>query len=186
MKRIFDLLIVIVASLILLVPMLIIAMVVCFSSKGSVLYWSDRVGRNNTIFKMPKFRSMLIDTPAVATDRLTNPNSYLSPIGGFLRRTSLDELPQLYSVLKGDMSFVGPRPALYNQYDLISIRSEHNVDKLYPGITGWAQVNGRDELSISDKVLLDIEYLNHQSIWLDIKILLMTFLKVFKRDGVSH
>ena len=156
------------------------------TSKGSALYWSDRVGKNNKIFKMPKFRSMLIDTPAVATHLLDNPDAYLTPIGGFLRRSSLDELPQLFSVLKGDMSFVVPRPALFNQDDLISLRKEKGVDRLLPGITGWAQVNGRDELSIPDKVALDVEYLNRQSFWFDIKILWMTSLKVVKRDGVSH
>jgi len=186
MKRIFDILIGIIVFLILLAPMLLIAILVCLTSKGSALYWSDRVGKNNSIFKMPKFRSMLVETPTVATHLLNNPKSYLSPIGGFLRRSSLDELPQLFSVLKGDMSFVGPRPALYNQDELITLRTKKNVDKLLPGITGWSQVNGRDKLSISDKVLLDIEYLNRQSFWFDMKILWMTFLKVFKRDGVSH
>jgi len=170
----------------LVIIMLSIAIVIRLTSKGQSLYWSDRVGKNNKIFKMPKFRSMLTDTPAVATHLLDNPNSYLSPIGGFLRSTSLDELPQLFSVLKGDMSFVGPRPALYNQDDLIALRADKNVDKLLPGITGWAQVNGRDELSIPDKVALDLEYLNRQSLWFDMKILWMTFLKVVKRDGVSH
>jgi O-antigen biosynthesis protein WbqP len=168
------------------IPMIVIAIVVCLTSKGHALYWSDRVGRNNVIFKMPKFRSMLTDTPTVATHLLDNPDTYLSPIGGFLRRSSLDELPQLFSVLKGDMSFVGPRPALYNQDDLIALRTEKGVDKLLPGITGWAQVNGRDELSIPDKVALDVEYLNRQSFWFDVKILWMTFLKVINRDGVSH
>lgn len=166
--------------------MLFIAIAIRQTSKGSVLYWSDRVGKNNKIFKMPKFRSMLTDTPAVATHLLDNPDAYLSPIGGFLRSTSLDELPQLFSVLKGDMSFVGPRPALYNQDDLIALRTERDVNKLLPGITGWAQVNGRDELSIPDKVALDVEYLKRQSFWFDMKILWMTFLKVMKRDGVSH
>ncbi|MDC3315647.1 sugar transferase [Candidatus Thioglobus sp.] len=186
MKRIFDLLLGVAILLLLVAPMLLIVIAVCLSSKGSVLNWSDRVGKNNKIFKMPKFRSMLIDTPSVATHLLNNPNSYLTLIGGFLRRTSLDELPQLFSVLKGDMSFVGPRPALYNQDDLIALRSKKGVDKLLPGITGWSQVNGRDELSIPDKVALDVEYLNRQSFWFDIKILWMTFLKVMKRDGVSH
>jgi O-antigen biosynthesis protein WbqP len=186
MKQIFDLLLGIVISALLVIPMLLIFTAVLLSSKGSALYWSDRVGKNNKIFKMPKFRSMLIDTPAVATHLLSNPDSHLSPIGGFLRRSSLDELPQLFSVLKGDMSFVGPRPALFNQEDLIALRSEKGVDKLLPGITGWAQVNGRDELSILDKVTLDVEYMNHQSFWFDIKILWMTFLKVIKKDGVSH
>jgi len=186
MKRIFDLLLSVAILVPLVASMLLISIAVRFSSKGQVLYWSDRVGKNNKIFKMPKFRSMRIDTPAVATHLLDNPDSFLSPIGGFLRRSSLDELPQLFSVLKGDMSFVGPRPALFNQEDLITLRTEKSVDKLLPGITGWAQVNGRDELSIPDKVALDIEYLNRQSFWFDIKILWMTFLKVVKRDGVSH
>ena len=186
MKRIFDLLLGVVILVFLVAPMLLISIAVRLSSKGPALYWSDRVGKNNAIFKMPKFRSMRIDTPAVATHLLGNPDAYLSPIGGFLRSTSLDELPQLFSVLKGDMSFVGPRPALYNQDDLITLRTEKGVDKLLPGITGWAQVNGRDELSIPDKVALDVEYLNRQSFWFDIKILWMTFLKVVKRDGVSH
>ena len=186
MKRIFDLFTGVTLLVLLVAPMLLISISIRLSSKGSILYWSDRVGKNNKIFKMPKFRSMLIDTPAVATHLLDNPDTYLSPIGGFLRRSSLDELPQLISVLKGDMSFVGPRPALYNQDDLIDLRTANGVDKLLPGITGWAQVNGRDELSISDKVALDVEYLNRQSFWFDMKILWMTFLKVVKRDGVSH
>ena len=186
MKRIFDLLLGIGMLVFLAAPMLIISVAIHFSSKGSALYWSDRLGKNNKIFKMPKFRSMLADTPAVATHLLDNPDSYLSPIGGFLRRSSLDELPQLFSVLKGDMSFVGPRPALFNQDDLIALRTENGVNKLLPGITGWAQVNGRDELSIPDKVALDVEYLDRQSFWLDMKILWMTFLKVINRDGVSH
>jgi len=186
MKRIFDLLLGVAILVLLVAPMLLISIAVRFSSKGPALYWSDRVGKNNKIFKMPKFRSMLTDTPAVATHLLDNPDAYLSPIGGFLRRSSLDELPQLFSVLKGDMSFVGPRPALFNQDDLIALRTTNGVNKLLPGITGWAQVNGRDELSIPDKVALDIEYLNRQSFWFDIKILWMTFLKVIKRDGVSH
>ena len=186
MKYIFDLLLGVVVVLLLAPIMLLVAIAVRLSSKGSALYWSDRVGKNNKIFKMPKFRSMLIDTPAVATHLLNDPDSYLSPIGGFLRSTSLDELPQLFSVLRGDMSFVGPRPALYNQDDLITLRSEKGVDKLTPGITGWAQVNGRDELLIHDKVALDVEYLKHQSFWFDMKILWMTFLKVINRDGVSH
>ena len=186
MKRVFDLFFGVILLLSLVIIMLFIAIAIRRTSKGSVLYWSDRVGKNNKIFKMPKFRSMLIDTPAIATHLLDNPDTYLSPIGGFLRSTSLDELPQLFSVLRGDMSFVGPRPALYSQDDLISLRTEKGVDKLLPGITGWAQVNGRDELSIPDKVVLDEEYLHRQSFWFDIKILWMTFLKVMKRDGVSH
>ena len=186
MKRIFDLLLGVLILVFLVAPMLLISIAVRLSSKGPALYWSDRVGKNNKIFKMPKFRSMLSDTPAVATHLLDNPGVYLSPIGSFLRRSSLDELPQLFSVLKGDMSFVGPRPALFNQEDLITLRTEKGVDKLLPGITGWAQVNGRDELSIPDKVALDVEYLNRQSFWFDMKILWMTFLKVISRDGVSH
>jgi O-antigen biosynthesis protein WbqP len=186
MKYIFDLLLGCVVFLLLAPLMLLVVIAVRLSSKGPVLYWSDRVGKNNKIFRMPKFRSMRIDTPAVATHLLDNPDSYLSPIGDFLRHSSLDELPQLFSVLKGDMSFVGPRPALFNQDDLITLRTEKGVDKLLPGITGWAQVNGRDELSISDKVVLDVEYLNGQSFWFDMKILWITFLKVVKRDGVSH
>jgi len=186
MKRVFDLFFGVILLLSLVIIMLFIAIAIRRTSKGSVLYWSDRVGKNNKIFKMPKFRSMLTDTPAVATHLLDNPDAYLSPIGGFLRSTSLDELPQLFSVLKGDMSFVGPRPALYNQDDLIALRTERDVNKLLPGITGWAQVNGRDELSIPDKVALDVEYMSRQSFWFDMNILWMTFLKVIKRDGVSH
>ena len=186
MKRIFDLLFGVIVIALLAAPMLLIYIAVRLSSKGPALYWSDRVGKNNEIFKMPKFRSMLTDTPAVATHLLGNPDLHLSPIGGFLRRFSLDEIPQLFSVLKGDMSFLGPRPALFNQDDLIGLRTEKGVSKLLPGITGWAQVNGRDELSIPEKVALDVEYLNRQSFWFDIKILCMTFFKVVKRDGVSH
>ena len=171
MKRIFDLLLGVAILVLLVAPMLLISIAVRLSSKGPALYWSDRVGKNNKIFKMPKFRSMLTDTPAVATHLLDNPDTYLSPIGGFLRHSSLDELPQLFSVLKGDMSFVGPRPALFNQEDLITLRKEKGVDRLLPGITGWAQVNGRDELSIPDKVALDVEYLNRQSFWFDMEIL---------------
>ena len=186
MKRIFDLILVIFLLLVLLISLLLIAILVIATSKGPALYWSKRIGKNNKIFKMPKFRSMMTGTPAVATHLLDDPDSYLSPIGGFLRLSSLDEMPQLFSVLKGDMSFVGPRPALFNQDDLIELRTKKGVDSLLPGITGWAQVNGRDELSIPDKVALDVEYLNRQSFWLDVKILWMTFLKVMKRDGVSH
>ena len=186
MKRIFDLLLGIVIMALFIIPMLLILIVICFSTKGPALYWSERVGKNNKIFKMPKFRSMLVDTPPLATHLINNPDSYLSPIGAFLRHSSLDELPQLFSVLKGDMSFVGPRPALFNQDDLIFLRTEKGVDKLLPGITGWAQVNGRDELSIQDKVIFDAEYLDYQTFWFDIKILWMTFLKVMKRDGIIH
>jgi len=186
MKRFSDLFLALIIVILLLIPIFLLILLIKMTSRGAALYWSDRVGMNNIIFKMPKFRSMNVDTPAVATHLLDSPDSYLTSIGGFLRRSSLDELPQLFSVLKGDMSFVGPRPALYNQDDLIALRTEKGVDKLLPGITGWAQVNGRDELSIPDKVALDVEYLNRQSFWFDIKILWMTFLKVVKRDGVSH
>ncbi|MDC0549898.1 sugar transferase [Alphaproteobacteria bacterium] len=186
MKKVFDLLFGITAFILLLIPMLLISISIRISSKGPVLYWSDRIGKNNKIFKMPKFRSMLISTPTIATHLLDNPDCYLSPIGSFLRLSSLDELPQLFSVLKGDMSFVGPRPALFNQDDLIALRAEKGVDKLLPGITGWAQVNGRDKLLIPDKVSLDVEYLNRQSFWFDMKILWMTFLKVVKLDNISH
>jgi len=186
MKRFSDLFLALIIVLLLLIPIFLLILLIKMTSRGAALYWSDRVGMNNIIFKMPKFRSMNVDTPAVATHLLDSPDSYLTSIGGFLRRSSLDELPQLFSVLKGDMSFVGPRPALYNQDDLIALRTEKGVDKLLPGITGWAQVNGRDELSIPDKVALDVEYLNRQSFWFDMKILWMTFLKVMKSDGVSH
>ena len=186
MKRAFDLVVSAMLLPLLVIPILMIIIVIQLTSKGPSLYWSDRVGKNNKVFRMPKFRSMLIGTPAVATHLLVNPDSYWTPIGRFLRLSSLDELPQLFSVLKGDMSLVGPRPALYNQEDLITLRTRKVVDSLLPGITGWAQVNGRDELTISDKVVLDIIYLNHQSFCFDIKILWMTFLKVIKRTGVSH
>ena len=186
MTRAFDLLLAIFLVLLLLVPFIVVAVLVRSTSKGPTLYWSDRVGKNNKTFKMPKFRSMLIDTPAVATHLLDDPDAYLSSVGSFLRRSSLDELPQLFSVLKGDMSFVGPRPALFNQDELIALRTKKGVDKLLPGITGWAQVNGRDELLIPDKVDLDVEYLNQQSFWFDMRILWMTFSRVIKRDGVSH
>ena len=186
LKRFFDFTFAVSTLVFFAIPMICIALAVFFSSKGPVFFWSERVGLNGEIFKMPKFRTMLIDTPAVATHLLNNPDIYLSPIGGFLRRTSLDELPQLISVLKGDMSFVGPRPALFNQEDLIMLRQKLGVDKILPGITGWAQVNGRDKLTISKKVELDKEYLDNQSFMLDSKILWMTLLKVIQRDNVSH
>ena len=186
MKRIFDLTLAAVAGIFLLMPVLLLAVLVRLTSKGPVLYWSERVGRNNAIFKMPKFRTMRVGTPAVATHLLSNPDSYLTPIGSFLRKSSLDELPQLWSIVVGDMSFVGPRPALFNQYDLIALRTHHGVHKLVPGLTGWAQVNGRDELPIPDKVKLDVAYLQRQSLRFDIRILWMTFLKVLNKDGVSH
>lgn len=186
MKRTFDLVLAVFAGIFLIVPVLLIALLVLSTSKGPALYWSRRVGRNNMIFEMPKFRSMQIGTPAVATHLLSNPATYLTPIGGFLRKSSLDELPQLWSILKGDMSFVGPRPALFNQYDLIDIRSQQGVHELVPGLTGWAQVNGRDELPIPEKVKLDVEYKQRQSLWFDIHILWLTLVKVLRRDGVSH
>ncbi len=186
MKRLFDLVLGGVAAVLLLVPVLLVALAVRLTSTGPALYWSDRVGLNNVIFKMPKFRSMRVGTPAVATHLLTDATSHMTPIGSFLRKSSLDELPQLWSILKGDMSFVGPRPALFNQYDLIDLRTAQGVHALVPGLTGWAQVNGRDELPIAQKVVLDAEYLVRQGFWFDIQILWMTFLKVVRRDGVSH
>ena len=186
MKRLFDVCLGCLAALILFVPVLLVAMAVRLTSKGPALYWSDRVGRNNVIFKMPKFRSMRVGTPAVATHLLANPKAHLTPIGSFLRKSSLDELPQLWSILAGDMSFVGPRPALYNQQDLIALRTAQGVHTLVPGLTGWAQVNGRDELPIPDKVNLDAAYLQRQSLWFDIFIMWLTLSKVLRRDGVSH
>ena len=186
MKRFFDLILGLFASVFLLVPVLLVALAVRLTSKGPALYWSDRVGRNNKIFKMPKFRSMQVGTPAVATHLLGNPDAYLTPIGSFLRKSSLDELPQLWSILVGDMSFVGPRPALFNQQDLIALRTEQGVHTIVPGLTGWAQVNGRDELPIPDKVKLDVAYLQRQSFGFDLRILWLTFVKVLRRDGVSH
>ena len=186
MKRLFDIFLGCLAALVLFVPVLLVAMAVRLTSKGPALYWSDRVGRNNVIFKMPKFRSMRVGTPAVATHLLADARSHLTPIGSFLRKSSLDELPQLWSILAGDMSFVGPRPALFNQQDLIALRTEQGVHTLVPGLTGWAQVNGRDELPVPEKVKLDVAYLQRQSLWFDIRILWMTFVKVLRRDGVSH
>jgi O-antigen biosynthesis protein WbqP len=185
-KRFFDFLLAFFAVLFLIIPILIVAVMVRLTSIGPVLYWSDRVGRNNHIFKMPKFRTMRVNTPAVATHLLSDPQQYLTPIGSFLRKSSLDELPQLWSIIKGDMSFVGPRPALFNQDDLVGLRTEFGVDKLLPGLTGWAQINGRDELPIPIKVKLDVEYLHKQSFLLDLKIIFLTFLKVLRRDGIQH
>ena len=186
MKRLFDLVLGLMAAAVLLVPLVVVAVLVRLTSPGPALYWSDRVGRYNKIFKMPKFRSMRVGTPAVATHLLADPKVYLTPIGSILRKSSLDELPQLWSILVGDMSFVGPRPALFNQHDLIELRTQKNVHALVPGLTGWAQVNGRDELPIPQKVALDAEYLQRQGFWFDIKILWLTSLKVAQRDGVSH
>ena len=186
LKRLFDLALALVAAVILAIPLCLVVLAVRLTSLGPALYWSDRVGRRNRIFRMPKFRSMRIDTPAVATHLLDNPAQWLTPIGSFLRKSSLDELPQLWSILVGDMSFVGPRPALFNQQDLIGLRTEKGVDTLVPGLTGWAQINGRDELPIPEKVALDVEYLQRQSLAFDIRILWLTFWRVIRRDGVAH
>lgn len=186
MKRLFDLIVATTLVLVLSLPMLLVALAVVFTSKGAALYWSDRVGQHNTIFKMPKFRTMRVNTPAVATHLLNDPECWLTPIGAFLRKTSLDELPQLFSIIKGDMSFVGPRPALFNQEDLIALRTEKGVHELVPGLTGWAQVNGRDDLEIPQKVRLDVEYLQRRSLVFDFRILWITALKVLVKDGISH
>lgn len=186
MKRFFDITCSLLALMALVLPMLIVAALVKLTSPGAILYWSDRVGRNNAIFRMPKFRTMRIDTPAVATHLLGDPDRYLTPIGKFLRRSSLDELPQLFSILKGDMSIVGPRPALFNQEDLIELRTQKGVHALTPGLTGWAQINGRDELPIPVKVEFDEHYLKNRSFALDVRIILLTFLKVVKSEGVTH
>ena len=186
MKRLFDLLLACCAAVVLVLPVAVVAVSVRLTSPGPALYWSDRVGRHNKIFRMPKFRSMRVGTPAVATHMRADAKSHLTPLGSFLRKSSLDELPQLWSILAGDMSFVGPRPALFNQDDLIALRTQYGVHELVPGLTGWAQVNGRDELPIPDKVKLDAEYLQRRSLWFDIKILWLTAVKVVRRDGVSH
>ena len=186
MKRVFDFVLAFWATLIFGLPVLLVALAVRLTSRGPALYWSDRVGRNNKIFKMPKFRSMRIGTPAVATHLLANPDEYLTPIGSFLRKSSLDELPQLWNILKGEMSFVGPRPALFNQQDLIDLRTKMGVHVLIPGLTGWAQINGRDELPIPQKVVLDVEYLHRKSFWFDLRIIFLTALKVICRDGIVH
>jgi O-antigen biosynthesis protein WbqP len=186
MKRMFDLILALAGALVFALPLILVALLVKCSSRGPVLYWSDRVGRDNQLFSMPKFRSMRVDTPAVATHLLNDPQQYLTPVGALLRKTSLDELPQLWSILRGDMSVVGPRPALFNQDDLIALRTQAGVHRLVPGLTGWAQVNGRDTLPIPDKVALDVEYLQRRSVWLDLRIIWMTLIKVFRSDGVSH
>jgi O-antigen biosynthesis protein WbqP len=186
MKRLFDLVLALAGILVFALPLILVALLVKCSSRGPVLYWSDRVGRDNQLFSMPKFRSMRVDTPAVATHLLSDPQQYLTPVGALLRKTSLDDLPQLWSILRGDMSVVGPRPALFNQDDLIALRTQAGVHRLVPGLTGWAQVNGRDTLPIPDKVALDIEYLQRKSVWLDLRIIWMTLIKVFRSDGVSH
>ena len=186
MKRLFDLIASAFLLIVLSVPMLIVALLVKLTSRGPALYWSDRVGKNNVTFKMPKFRTMRIDAPVVATHLLSHPDAYVTPIGHFLRRSSLDELPQLLSILKGDMSFVGPRPALFNQDDLVKLRTEKGIHILTPGLTGWAQINGRDELPIPVKVEFDEHYLRHRSFLFDLRILFMTFVKVVRREGVTH
>ena len=186
MKRLFDFCAALVLSMLLLIPVGVVGLAVLVTSPGPVLYWSDRVGRQNRLFKMPKFRSMRVDAPAVATHLLIDPSMYVTPIGSFLRKASLDELPQLWSILKGDMSFVGPRPALFNQHDLIALRTNQGVHELVPGLTGWAQVNGRDELPIPEKVKLDAEYLRRQSFRFDLWILWLSCVKVLRRDGVTH
>jgi len=186
MKRFFDFLLAIVLILIFSIPLLLLCLLVRLTSKGSALYWSDRVGRHNHIFKMAKLRTMKVDSPVVATHLLSNPQSLLTPVGSFLRKSSLDELPQLWNIFIGDMSFVGPRPALFNQHDLIELRALKGLDELRPGLTGWAQVNGRDELAIPEKVKLDEAYLHQQSFLFDMKILYLTFLKVVRQDDVTH
>jgi O-antigen biosynthesis protein WbqP len=186
MKRFFDSVLAFAAGILIFVPALVVAVAIHLTSTGPVLYWSDRVGRHNKIFKMPKFRSMRVDTPSVATHLLANPDLFLTPIGGFLRKSSIDEIPQLWSIIKGDMSFVGPRPALFNQKDLIELRTLHGVHELVPGLTGWAQINGRDELPILQKVAFDTEYLSRQSLWFDMKIIWLTGLKVLRGDNITH
>jgi O-antigen biosynthesis protein WbqP len=186
MKRILDLLLVLLVAIILALPILVVVIAVRLTSFGPALYWSNRVGKDGILFGMPKFRTMQVGTPIVATHLLSDSGQYLTPVGSFLRKSSLDELPQLWSILVGDMSFVGPRPALFNQGDLIALRTQYGVDKLVPGLTGWAQVNGRDELSIPIKVQYEVEYLQKRSFWFDMKILVLTFLKVVRWSGVSH
>lgn len=186
MKRLFDISLVLITLPVLIWPIVMVAIVIKLTSRGPVLYWSDRVGKHNYLFPMPKFRTMKVNTPAVATHLLRDPKSVLIPIGDFLRKSSLDELPQLWSILKGDMSFVGPRPALFNQADLIKLRTEQYIDSLVPGLTGWAQINGRDELPIPDKVELDRHYLHQKSFLFDMKIIWLTFIKVVKKEGVTH
>lgn len=186
MKRLFDLVLALAAFICLFLPLILVAVMVMITSNGPILFWSNRIGIHNQVFRMPKFRSMKVGTPAVATHLLVNPDSFLTPIGSFLRKSSLDELPQLWCILKGDMSFVGPRPALFNQQDLIELRTQAGVDKLLPGLTGWAQINGRDELAITEKVSLDIEYMRRKSVLFDSKILLLTAVKVLLRDNIAH
>ena len=186
MNRLLDILLCCAVAILVAMPASLIASIVCLTSKGPALYRSDRIGRNSITFKMPKFRTMRVGTPAVATHLLANPQAHLTPIGAFLRKSSLDELPQLWNILRGDMSFVGPRPALFNQYDLIKLRTSKGIHHLVPGLTGWAQVNGRDELSIAEKVNFDAEYLKRKSFIFDLKILYLTFIKIIQREGIQH
>lgn len=186
MKRFFDLVVVIISALIFAIPMLVVAVAVGLTSKGPILYWSKRVGKNNRLFNMPKFRTMRVDTPVLPTHLLGNPDAYLTSIGSFLRKSSLDELPQLWCILIGNMSVVGPRPALSNQQDLIDARTEKGIHLIKPGLTGWAQVNGRDEIELAKKVQLDYEYLDKKSLIFDLYVVLLTFYKVVKREGIQH
>jgi len=186
MKRTFDMLFSLIAAIVLFIPALIIALLVRLTSEGPVLYWSERIGLHNQIFRMPKFRTMKIDTPAMATHLIQNPHAYITTIGRFLRKNSLDEIPQLYSIIKGDMSFVGPRPALFNQHDLFKLQTEKSIHEVLPGLTGWAQINGRDELPIPVKVEFDDYYRSHRNFLFDMQILFMTFYKILKKEGVSH
>jgi O-antigen biosynthesis protein WbqP len=186
MKRVLDLLLAVIASVIFFIPLCLLAVLVKATSKGPVLYWSDRVGRNNRIFSMPKLRTMRVDTPVVATHLLSDPHTFLTPVGGFLRKSSLDEIPQLWCIVRGDMSVVGPRPALFNQQNLIDMRTDQGVHKIRPGLTGWAQINGRDELPLQEKVRLDSDYVRRQSLGFDLKVIMLTVLKVVRRDGIVH
>lgn len=186
MKRVFDLFLGLTAFVIFFIPLCVLAVVVKATSKGPVLYWSDRVGRGNRIFSMPKLRTMRVDTPVVATHLLTDPATFLTPVGGFLRKSSLDEIPQLWCIIRGEMSLVGPRPALFNQQNLIDMRTAQGIHMIRPGLTGWAQVNGRDELPLPEKVKLDSDYLRRQSLGFDLKVIMLTVLKVVRRDGIVH
>ncbi len=185
-KRMLDIIVALLLLVVLGIPMIALAILIRVTSRGPALYWSDRVGRHNRIFRMPKFRSMRVDAPQLATHLFRDPDAYLTSIGGLLRRSSLDELPQLFSILNGDISFVGPRPALFNQHDLVALRMERGVDRLLPGLTGWAQINGRDSIPIPEKVELDAWYLRNCSLWLDLKILFMTVFKVVRTEDISH
>ena len=186
MKRIFDIILAITNIIILALPMVVIAMLIKLTSRGPALYWSDRVGKNNQVFRMPKFRTMLVDTPEMGMHLIDNAKSCVTPIGAILRKTSLDEFPQLFSILTGKMSFVGPRPVLPNEKVLLAMRTLHGVHRVLPGLTGWAQINGRAELKVNEKLEFDIEYVKKASVFFDIKILILTFWKVFRKKGVVH